>query len=154
MSRIINMSELIKKNQFYIFCICSVAVLCSGCVSTSLEDAAPRVSAQTAVNPTNNEELTEKTQPSEITTLASSEANSNLSGARKTGVFPKFDQMPTSAATPLSDVEIDVVNAELDMLREIQKRKKKSKGHYNARLNELKKIAKKHGTDVQREIEN
>ncbi|MDA4848749.1 hypothetical protein [Hoeflea poritis] len=133
-------------------------VILAGCVSANLEDAAP----PSAFTPDNTDPLAEtgdnSKQAGEEATINQAEQpvrdNSFVTeGALRNEAFPTFAVMPKGATEQLSEEDKSAIRAEMESIKAARGRGGASTA-YNARYNELKKIAETHGIETKDEIEN
>ncbi|MEX3009182.1 hypothetical protein [Hoeflea sp. TYP-13] len=135
----------------------AVLAILTGCVSASLEDAAPTATSQP--EPASTGTTPENTG----TTVAGADGapedkevrdNSFVeTGARRNDSFPTFAISPRGATEQLSEEEKQALLNEMRVLRAAQQRGGNSSAGYSARYNELKEIARTHGIETQKEIE-
>ena len=119
-------------------CLVLTAVL-TGCVSASLEDAAPTQPLQQA--PT---EATEEKRDNSFV----------QDGARRSGSYPTFERTPIAATDQLSETDQQRLESEMESVRAAYGAGAISEARYRERMRELERLARTHGADAQREIEN
>ena len=116
----------------------ALCVILSGCVSASLEDAAP-------------------TQPSQDTNAPTAEERDNSfvqESALRNEAYPTFEKTPVAATNQLSQSDKLRLEAEMDSVRAAYGAGSISEAQYRQRMRELEQLARTHGADTQREIEN
>ena len=116
----------------------ALCVILSGCVSASLEDAAP-------------------TQPSQDTNAPAAEERDNSfvqEGALRNEAYPTFEKTPVAATNQLSQSDKLRLESEMDSVRAAYGAGSISEAQYRQRIRELEQLARTHGADTQREIEN
>lgn len=117
-------------------------VILSGCVSASLEDAAPTQPAPTdaAANAgTSEQEVRDNSFVEE--------------GAVRNEDYPTFERAPQAATAQLSDEEKQALLNEMSALKAAQRSGGSSSAAYAARIKELQDIARTHGVDTKSQIE-
>ncbi|WP_136657193.1 hypothetical protein [Nitratireductor sp. XY-223] len=131
----------------------------AGCVSANLEEAAP----PSAFIPDNTDPLAETGDNSKQAdgSVSGPEGqrtvrdNSFVSeGALRNEAFPTFAVMPRGATEQLSEADKRAIQAEMEAIKAARGRGGDASTAYNARYNELKKIAESHGIETKDEIEN
>ncbi len=125
----------------------------TGCVSASLEDAAP-TSASSADTP-DNQTITGNT-PASDTAPEEIEVRDNSfveEGAILDDTFPTFEQTPKAANEQISDEEKKRLLAEMEALKASMKRRGGTSGDSDARYRELQDLARKHADDTKKQIE-
>lgn len=128
---------------------CAALLLLAGCVSASLEDAAPKPEAPSAVP---------KTKPvagsgaQEATTAGDNSFVAD--GARRNDDFPTFAQTPVGATDQLSDSAKQAILDEMASIRAAHQSSGNQAAAYSTRYNNLQELAKTHGVETQAEIEN
>ncbi|MCY0147055.1 hypothetical protein OEG84_04810 [Hoeflea sp. G2-23] len=75
------------------------------------------------------------------------------SGARRTGEYPVIGRKQTAANSQLSATEKSAAEAEMAKLLRERAQTPDGRAEYEARLKELRDLAKNHAADTQREIE-
>lgn len=75
-------------------------------------------------------------------------------GARRGGAFPTFGRMPESATEQMTDVEREMMEAEMAALLAEQRNDRVAATRYRETLIELRKIARNHGRETTSQIEN
>jgi len=109
------------------------AVALSGCMSASLEDAAPT----TAQNP----------QPPRDTSFVAE-------GALRNDTYPTFAGTPVGATDQLSAAETEQLEAEMEEIRDAYGAGALSAADYQARLRDLQAIARSHADEAKKAIED
>ncbi len=114
----------------------ALAVFLTGCVSASLEDAAP-------------------SQPQQAAETEEPRDNSFVQeGALRNEAYPTFERTPVAATEQLSQNDKQRLEAEMDAVRAAYGAGAISEARYRARMRELERLARTHGADAQKEIEN
>ncbi|MEO4040427.1 hypothetical protein AAFN47_02330 [Hoeflea sp. CAU 1731] len=137
-------------------------ILAGGCVSASLEDAAPRTtgdaagpaagqpapSAETAKGPEGRARPERKTPPRDTSFVQE--------GAAQDDTFPTFGPTPTGAMEQLSEAEKKQIQNEMESI--LKQRKPPSASAtsdaYKKQSEEFEAIARSHGDEAKAEIEN
>lgn len=143
-----------------------LALLClfavTGCVSASLEDAAPtsETTVETTDGQTTGADASTATAPQQtIVTGATPEEtevrdNSFVNeGATLDDTFPTFETPPTAANKQISDEEKEKMLAEMEALKASMKRRGASSSSNDARYRELQDLARQHVDDTKKQIE-
>ncbi|MEM9106080.1 MAG: hypothetical protein AAGC96_10530 [Pseudomonadota bacterium] len=138
----------------------AAALLCllvmSGCVSASLEDAAPTSDTTTGAI---ESQATDATQTEAAVTDAaetSAEIRDNSfveEGAIRDDTFPTFERSPTAANEQISDEEKEKLLAEMEALKASMKRRGAGAGNSDARYQELQNLAREHADETKQQIE-
>lgn len=116
----------------------ALCIILSGCVSASLEDAAPTQTPQEAE-----------------TTPAEERDNSFVQeGALRNEAYPTFEKTPVAATSQLSQSDKLRLEAEMDSVRAAYGAGSISEAQYRQRMRELEQLARTHGAETQRAIEN
>lgn len=121
----------------------------SGCVSASLEDAAPTQPAELG-GPTSNggsETTGAEVDPERDTRFVEE-------GALRNKSFPTFANTPVVATEQLSAEDKLQLEAEMSAIRAAYGSGGLSEAAYVARMKELNDLARTHGSDAQGQIEN
>ena len=144
-------------------CVLSLMLL-TGCVSASLEDAAPKPPENPDLTaPANDASATDALQTGSAQQAADAASGNNSSatdtqfvdqGALRNRNFPTFANTPVGATEQMSANEKLLIEAEMSAIRDAYGSGGLSEAAYNARLRELKALARTHGDDAQDEIEN
>ena len=122
--------------------IVSLALL-AGCVSASLEDAAPtQAPPANATSPAGGAEQ----QPVRDNSFVEE-------GALRNDAFPTFEKTPQAATAQLTDEEKQALLNEMSALKAAQRSGGASSAAYAARYRELQNIANSHGIDTKKQIE-
>ncbi len=114
----------------------------AGCVSPSLEDAAPS---------------SPNTQAASASESAGGEATDNRfvqEGALRNDAFPTFERTPVAATEQLSETDKSQLEAEMNAIRAAYGSGAISQADYRARMRELESLARTHASDVERQIRN
>lgn len=121
----------------------------SACVSASLEDAAP-------TQPAEQDQSTSSDGPDSNGTAAETVRDTRFveEGAMRNRAFPTFANTPVGATEQLSAADKLQIESEMSAIRAAYGSGGLSEASYNARMKELKDLARTHGSDVQDEIEN
>lgn len=75
-------------------------------------------------------------------------------GARRTGQFPSFGRMPRGAMPQMTEIEREIIEAEMAAALAEQRDDRVTATRYRERLAELQEIARTHGAETRRQIEN
>lgn len=75
-------------------------------------------------------------------------------GARRTGRFPSFGRMPQGAMPQMTDIQRQMIEAEMAAALAEQRDDRVAATRYRERLAELQEIARTHGIETRRQIEN
>ncbi len=128
---------------------CAVLVLVAGCVSASLEDAAPKPDTRPPVSET-------KTSADSGAQDANTARDNSFvaEGARRNDDYPTFAQTPIGATDQLSDSAKQAILDEMASIRAAHQSAGNQAAAYSTRYNNLQELAKTHGVDTQAEIEN
>lgn len=150
------------------------ALVLAGCQTASLEDAAPTVvpapqpevmapgtnADGAAVSSSVDQTSVTRRNPG-IASIIPIEQTAPVenkefvaSGARRTGRFPTFGQLPTAANTQLSEAERIAAEAEMTELLRARASTADARAQYDARLRQLRALADSHARDTQEKIEN
>ncbi|MCP4317205.1 MAG: hypothetical protein GY789_14635 [Hyphomicrobiales bacterium] len=123
--------------------IAHFAVL-AGCVSASLEDAAPTADASNSGTAA-ADSTSEQTEPRDNSFVDA--------GALRNDDFPTFEKTPQGATVQLSDEEKQDLLNQMQALKAAQRRGGSSSAAYAARYKELQEIARSHGVETKNQIE-
>ncbi len=125
-----------------------VVAMVSGCVSPSLEDAAPDGNSGDATV----SEAQAAARASE--TEAEIRDNSFVAeGAAIDDVYPTFERLPTAATNQISDEERKALLAEMKALKASMKGRGTVSADSKARYRELQELARKHVDETRKQIE-
>ena len=121
----------------------------SGCVSASLEDAAP-TSATASDTADAEQTVVTGSTPEEAEIRDNSFVEE---GAIRDDTFPTFETPPTAANEQISDEEKKKMLAEMEALKASMKRRGVGSGDSDARYRELQDLARQHADDTKKQIE-
>ncbi len=76
------------------------------------------------------------------------------SGARRTGRYPSFGEQPTAATAQMSEAERIAAEAEMTELLKDRASSPDARAQYEARLRQLRALARSHARETQEKIEN
>ena len=126
----------------------TVLAVMSGCVSPSLEDAAP--------DNTSGETTASDAQAAERATATEAEIRDNsfvAEGAEIDDVYPTFERLPTAANSQISDEERKALLAEMKALKASMKGRGTVSADSKVRYRELQELARKHVDETRKQIE-
>ncbi|MDF1609915.1 hypothetical protein PZ897_17160 [Hoeflea sp. YIM 152468] len=135
------------------------ALWVGGCQTASLEDAAPQPVAARADVAADDSKIVrrnpgvtslipiEKTEPVEARTFV-------VTGAQRSGEYPKLGRQPQAANAQLSNAQILAAEMEMTTLLKSRASTPDARAQYERRLRELRELAASHASDTQRQIEN
>lgn len=112
----------------------------AGCVSASLEDAAPTEGQSTGTAGQAGE-------------TSDSDNSFVQEGAIRNETFPTFEQAPVAATEQLSSADKSRLEAEMDAARTAYGAGALSEAAYRARIQELQTLAKTHARDVEDKLQ-
>jgi outer membrane murein-binding lipoprotein Lpp len=126
------------------FAVLPAALFVAGCMSSSISDpASPDYNpSTTAIRETLNPSPSLPPQPFVA------------SGARRSGNFPAFGRPPATANNQITPLQREILQAELAAARAEQQADRAAAARYRQRLAELQTLARTHGGEARRQIEN
>ena len=130
MSRMADKSRSVRRMAILL----AAASVLGGCVSASLEDAAPTGQGQANGQQSDNSFVRE--------------------GALRNDSYPTFERMPVAATDQLTESDKARLEAEMDAVRAAYGSGALSEAAYRARMQELETLARTHGRDVQMRLRN
>ena len=123
-------------------------VVMSGCVSPSLEDAAPENTTGALTAPDTS------TADGQATDAEIRDNSFVQEGATLDETYPTFGSIPTTANSQISDEEREAMLAEMKSLKASMKRRgASSSADSKARYRELQDLARKHVDETKKQIE-
>jgi hypothetical protein len=170
--------ELLRKKSWLTGLFATL--LLSGCQTASLEDAAPQTVPEATPlaeqAPVETGEAAEAVNqpgadgPPEATVIRSNPGFTSIvpiektvpveqkefvtGGARRTGRYPSFGEQPKAATAQMSEAERIAAEAEMTELLKARASSPGARAQYEARLRELRALAKSHARETQEIIEN
>lgn len=157
------------------------ALVLSGCQTASLEDAAPSAAASAATPAVDTGDVDTgdapdtASEPGAVPSAQTTVTRSNpgiasiipleqtapvenrefvATGARRTGRYPSFGEQPTAANSQMSEAERIAAEAEMTELLKARASSPDARAQYDARLRQLRALAKSHAREAQEKIEN
>ncbi|WP_367714514.1 hypothetical protein AB2N04_10820 [Nitratireductor sp. GISD-1A_MAKvit] len=121
-------------------CCGALALSLSGCVSASLEDAAPAAAIVAPVE-------------AELPASAATPESVPVTGVRRTGLYPDLNVPPESAAAPIDANEKDALTRDLSATRE-RLAGRAPANHAETEAARLRRLARTHAARQLEEIEN